>query len=287
MKRRSDWARHATVSIRHATKAHRGSHPSATHTVQVLSYVAEGTLRLQHGTAVAVSAGSFVLIPAGVPHRPTEAQSAELWSAGFCSSCLQLDEGQLLMSSFRNVRLGALPIFVAKKSRRRRIVRLYRDIQAEEERAAAESPELVRSLLVLLLGEVHRLASDSEPPAGAGTLVPDALAFIQRHCLEPISLRDVAAAVNRTAAHVTTTVKFETGYSVGQWINAARVAEAAKRLVHTDESLDDIAGRVGWKDTTHLIRQFRKIHGVTPAAWRRRYRESLVEEDSPDAKGET
>jgi AraC-like DNA-binding protein len=34
--------------------------------------------------------------------------------------------------------------------------------------------------------------------------------------------------------------------------------------------VDIIAERVGYADVTHFIRLFRRVHGVTPAAWRRR-----------------
>ena len=132
--------------------------------------------------------------------------------------------------------------------------------------------ELARSLLLLLLGETVRAMPGSQTPAREGSLVADALAFIQRQCLEPISLRDVAAAVHRTPTHVAATVKRETGHTVGAWITAGRVAEAAVRLTHTDDPIDQIARTVGWQDKTHFIRQFRKAYGQTPAAWRRSQR---------------
>ena len=194
--------------------------------------------------------------------------------AGFCAGCLQLDESQLLMSPFRRVRLGALPLVHIPKARRRRIVQLYREIGSECARGAPESPELSRCLLLLLLGEVRRAMPGAHGAAPAGTLVSDALELIQRHCLESISLKDVAAAVHRTPAHVAAAVKKATGYSVGAWINSGRVAEAASRLVHTDDSLDNIANHVGWQDKTHFIRQFRKAYGATPAAWRRAHRQA-------------
>ena len=78
--------------------------------------------------------------------------------------------------------------------------------------------------------------------------------------------------MHRTPAHVTSTVKQATGYSVGEWITSARVAEAASRLAHTDDPLDAVAEHVGWRDKTHFIRQFRKVQGETPAAWRKRMR---------------
>jgi AraC-like DNA-binding protein len=35
-------------------------------------------------------------------------------------------------------------------------------------------------------------------------------------------------------------------------------------------AVDQIAPKIGWQDTRHFIQQFRKIYGVTPAAWRKK-----------------
>jgi len=48
------------------------------------------------------------------------------------------------------------------------------------------------------------------------------------------------------------------------------MAEARWRLRGTDERVDIIAERVGYADVTHFIRLFRRVHGLTPAAWRRK-----------------
>jgi AraC-like DNA-binding protein len=46
------------------------------------------------------------------------------------------------------------------------------------------------------------------------------------------------------------------------------MAEARRRLLHSDERIDIVAERIGYADVTHFIRMFRREHGVTPAAWR-------------------
>ena len=237
-----------------------------------LVYVVDGCLSMVHGTMIKAETGSVMVIPAGAPHQPVETQELEYWTVGFCAACYQMDEGQLLMNLFRRVRHGALPIVPILKSRRQRVLRLYRDLEEECARSARESSELVRSSLLLLLGEVSRAMPGSESRALTGSLVSNALQFIQRRCLEPISLKDVAESAHRTPAHVAFAVKKSTGHSVGEWIRAGRVAEAAARLAHTEDSLDEITYHVGWQDKTHFIRQFRKSHGMTPAAWRRQHR---------------
>ena len=48
------------------------------------------------------------------------------------------------------------------------------------------------------------------------------------------------------------------------------MAEARRLLRHSSERVEEIAARVGYADATHFIRMFRREHGDTPAAWRRR-----------------
>jgi AraC-like DNA-binding protein len=244
-----------------------------THTAHVLSFLVAGSIQIQHGGPVQIEAGSVTLVPAGVPHRVLGGTDVEIWLLSFCAGCLSLDEHQPLMAPFYSARLGALPVVEIAENRRGRLVRLLADLREELETHDATSLELSRCALMLLLGEVRRGHSRLEQQPVAGSLVGDALAFIQRRCLQPISLRDVAAAVHRTPAHVATQVKGATGYTVGEWITAGRVAEAAARLTHTDDRVAEIAEHVGWRDTTHFIRQFKKAFGATPAAWRRTQRQ--------------
>lgn len=280
------------VTVLHWTAERLHPHAEASHTEHGLSFVVSGWVRFVHGTPLQIGTGTVSVMPAGVPHRLLDGRDLECWLLGFCATCLQLDESQVLMSPFRRVRRGALPVVTIDPDRRARVLQLFEDMQAEIERGAPESSELVRCLLMLLLGEVRRAmpgasASESGAASRGGSLVADALEYIQRHCFESISLRDVARAVHRSPAHVATTIKRATGYSVGEWISAGRVAEAAACLTHTDDALDDIAERVGWADKTHFIRQFRKAYGVTPAAWRRaqRDRHALAHVDAPNGPG--
>jgi AraC family transcriptional regulator, transcriptional activator of pobA len=86
---------------------------------------------------------------------------------------------------------------------------------------------------------------------------------------QPISLRDVAAAVGLTAGHLTTVVGRKTGRTVQQWITERRLAEARRLLADTDLTVEAIGGRVGYRDVGYFIKRFRRSHGVSPLEWRR------------------
>jgi AraC family transcriptional regulator, transcriptional activator of pobA len=75
-------------------------------------------------------------------------------------------------------------------------------------------------------------------------------------------------------------VRAETGQTVGQWIVALRMAEARRRLRETDERVDIVGERVGYPDPSHFSRVFRRVHGLSPTAFRR---DGMVSGTVPEA----
>jgi AraC family transcriptional regulator, transcriptional activator of pobA len=231
-----------------------------------------GQAVIEQRTRMTLSAGDLVLIPAGEKHRMVSAERAEAWGVGFQPSTFAASEVGPLLEPFERVRQGASAIVSIPSGRQEHLVRLITELN--EETRAPHRPlgeQVVRSLFSLVLAEVGR-SSAWTPAESRASLVGEALSFIEKHCLKPISLREVAAAVGRSPSHVTTSVKQATGRSVVEWIISGRMAEARKRLKATDERVDIIAERVGYADPTHFIRLFRRAEGLTPAAWRKQHR---------------
>jgi AraC-like DNA-binding protein len=59
---------------------------------------------------------------------------------------------------------------------------------------------------------------------------------------------------------------------VQAWIAERRLAEARRLLAQTDEPVEAVGRRSGFRDASYFSRRFRRAHGVTPAAWRRAVR---------------
>lgn len=263
-----------SIFVGHEVIEEVAPHGAVTHTEHSLTYIKRGWIEIDHGGVVRAGAGTLTIVPAGVPHQSVRGHDLEYWLLSFCASCLDIDETQRLMAPFRSVRRGHLPVLKIERGRRSRVLRLFADLEEECGRDTVESPELRRSLVLIMLGETLRAMPAADAAAPEGSLVANALEFVQEHCLEPISLKEVAAAVYRTPTHVAAMVKQATSYSVGEWIAAGRLTQAATRLAHTDDSVEQIGTDVGWKDQTHFIRRFRKAFGATPAVWRREHRQS-------------
>ncbi|TQV87728.1 AraC family transcriptional regulator [Aliikangiella coralliicola] len=248
------------------------SHSEAVHTEHAMSYIVSGELVMEHGDKIIAGAGDVVVVPAGVPHRLVGGADLKIWWLGFCVSCLDINEEQPLMMPFQRVRLGAQPVISIPDNRRERLVTFINELKDELQAEGIESFEIMKSMLLLILKEIYRALPSDNQISGTirESLTYQALSYIQLHCLEPISLKDVASALHKTPAHLTATVKKSTGYSVGQWLTKARLSEACKRLLHSPSSVEDIAVKIGWNDVTFFIRQFKKEFGVTPAAWRKK-----------------
>lgn len=248
--------------------------PPVVHDFMALGFLTGGSAIMQQRERYDLQAGDVFLVPAGERHGLITARAPEAWGISFCPSCYAPSELGTLLDPFERAASGASTVVHIAASRQEYLASLCAELHRETTRGgSAVHVELAqKSLLALILTEVVRAGTVTSTAGHQPTLVGDALRFIERNCLLPISLRDVAAAVNKSPSYVATTVKGATGKTVVEWIIAGRLAESRNRLLHTDEMIDVIAERVGYADPTHFIRLFRRMHDATPAVWRARQR---------------
>ena len=273
-----------TVLARRHVRQSVRAHPPVTHGYGALSFQLHGELRVQQQGAIwTVRAGDAFLVPAGAAHRALRGGRTEAWGVGFCVPCVAADGAQSLLEPFERVRDGGSPVVAIPSERHGYLEGLFAELEAAtrapDSGGAAEAVR--RSLLTLILAEVDRAAEPGRPRVAGGGVVTDALRYIERHCLGPLTLEAVAEAVGRTPSHVTGSLTRATGRSAVKWIIHGRMAEARRLLTHSDERVDIVAERVGYADPTHFIRLFRREHGQTPAAWRAGRRLSAAPSPAP------
>ncbi|OBY24346.1 helix-turn-helix domain-containing protein [Leisingera sp. JC1] len=73
-----------------------------------------------------------------------------------------------------------------------------------------------------------------------------------------IPARELSSAVNRTQ-----------GMNVSQYVNGFRLAHAAELLAGSDGSVTEIAARSGFLSRSNFYREFQRVHGETPAGYRK------------------
>ncbi|MBA2682855.1 MAG: helix-turn-helix transcriptional regulator [Ktedonobacteraceae bacterium] len=230
--------------------------------------------------SVPTSEGDVFLIAPGEMHDTSCLKGACKWVVAFGADALNPSHTDaitfvmptdelLLLAFFRPLGIETEHFCVPVIDRPRWIERFHlleRELHAQ--RLGYE--DAARSLLVLLLTDVARLAFNQEhsPILPSRLLLTQIFRYIDAHFRDPISLREVATNVGHASAYLTDLVRRETGRTVLEWIVERRMTEARYLLRETNQTIQQIAEVVGYGHTGHFIKQFKRLHGMTPSAWR-------------------
>jgi len=144
----------------------------------------------------------------------------------------------------------------------------------------------IRAIFKLLIIDLVRLVmkqSEKQLPY-SDPLLNQVFDFIESHCLESISLADVAKYVGKSTSYLTNIVRQKTGKTVLQWIIEYRMAKARYLLVQTNLSVEEIAEAVGYLNMRHFSRQFGQIHGLSPRKWKSTQDQNLLSEEKINAQ---
>lgn len=176
----------------------------------------------------------------------------------------------LLFPFVRGGAIGALRLRVAEPDRSEwtaRVLALHEELTQRQDGYR----EAALAHLVLLLVGVSRLAADvvGNLRENREPLLAEVFEVIEQRYPQPLSLRDVAAAVNISPGHLTSTVRRQTGRTVQQWITERRMVQARRLLAVTELPVGEVGRRVGFPDAGYFARTFGKVHGTSPVQWRR------------------
>ncbi|MFC3804324.1 helix-turn-helix domain-containing protein [Cohnella sp. GCM10012308] len=110
----------------------------------------------------------------------------------------------------------------------------------------------------------------AQAPAIGPLWMRDTLLFIDTHYADDIGLRELSKRASVSPAHFSRVFKQMTGMNVTGFIAAKRIVKAKEMLLATDRGVAQIAAECGFESLPHFHRLFKRIVGVTPAAYRRR-----------------
>lgn len=148
-----------------------------------------------------------------------------------------------------------------------------------EFRAIFEAPPAGR--LLLLMGLLVRLAgaegvplSATAPPEteGGQERIDRVLTWLHMHYREPLRLEDLADVAALSVSGLHRMFRKHTRTSVTDYVIRLRIGEASARLSGTDQPVQHIAAEVGYASLSNFNRQFLRLRGVTPRAYRATFR---------------
>ncbi len=112
--------------------------------------------------------------------------------------------------------------------------------------------------------DLHPLSGERAETEGLSR----ALDHVRDHLDQPLRLNDLAAMAGLSLYQFDSRVRALYGISPGQYVTRARIELACALLRQGRRAISDIAQECGYSDQAAFTRQFRKLVGLTPMAYR-------------------
>ncbi len=95
--------------------------------------------------------------------------------------------------------------------------------------------------------------------------------YLEQHYAERISLDQLSEQFFMNKYYLAHLFKEQFGYTVLEYLQRVRITQAKQLLRFSNMSMEDIAAACGLSDANYLSRVFKKIEGIPPTEYRKRW----------------
>jgi YesN/AraC family two-component response regulator len=146
-------------------------------------------------------------------------------------------------------------------------------LSADDVRRLAEARVIYQTKDMLaeddLAESLRRTLAREEPlPPHTSALVKSAIGFIHQHHDEPLSRQEIADTIGVSKDYLGRIFQQEMGLSPWEYLIRYRVLRAKELLRMTDDTIAQVAARVGFDTATYFSHIFRREVGCSPRAFR-------------------
>lgn len=260
-----------------------------THDYTQIWYVMRGgCLHDVAGREYTMTAGDAFVLPPQVSHRTVLQRDSSIICCEFQMEKLgwpgkaqlklpHATENRGLPMLFQGHKVDTKPHMVFRPRGQQAVESLIVSMLEEYERAEPFFEEQLRLQIIQLFFVLARECiqqpnSDKENRIYAkykGT-VEDAVRYIVTHYSEPLMLEEVCRVSMVSKTYFCYLFKLLTGQTFVEYLIHLRVEKAEELLRETELSVTDIGQAVGFQDSTHFSRTFKRLRGISP----RQYREA-------------
>src|SRR6476620_3863091 len=106
-------------------------------------------------------------------------------------------------------------------------------------------------------------------------IVSIAIDYMQSNISSTQTLSTIAKHVNLSASHFIAIFHKKTGFSPIEYFNHLKIQKACQYLQFTDDRLKIIAGYLGIEDCYYFSRLFKKLMGISPNEYRKRFQKQV------------
>lgn len=152
-----------------------------------------------------------------------------------------------------------------------RIGRLIEEMYAEFEQKQAGYIEILRCKLIeILITMMRNMQTGSE--AEDGSIEGHMVSFVLENYMNPVRLGQLAKETNYSLPYLSRIFRERFGMTFEQFLQKTRVEQSCRLLANSDKKVTEIAGCVGYTDQKSFTAVFKKIMGMTPRDYRKKYR---------------
>lgn len=148
--------------------------------------------------------------------------------------------------------------------------------------ALADSEEYVRdmmmneklsSLLTLIMKESHYMEGEKRLSQKKHNL-QEIKEYLDNHYQEKICLDELASRFYINKFYLTRIFKEQYGLSIYSYLQQIKITHAKQLLRFTDDTLESISLACNMGDPTYFSRAFKKVEGISPGEFRKRWQEA-------------
>ena len=115
--------------------------------------------------------------------------------------------------------------------------------------------------------------------------VKKVVALIEENLQRKLLVNELSQSVNLSPSRLHHLFKTEIGMSLARYIKSVRLQQAKLLLETSFLNVKEITIRVGAKDESRFVQDFKKAFGLTPAQYRRQYDERKSNENEHTKEG--
>lgn len=241
--------------------------------------VRSGVCRIVRGTRThELEPGELLYIAPLVPHSIDSADGNPVVFDVVKYSATRLKE---ISSSLKDLRsLSAetaqirLPIQMnAKEVKAHHMDTIIEECLVEIQRHDMLSDLHVRALIYLMISGMARFWIEkredfAELLSQPHSPIIDIPAYIEQHISEPLKVEDLAARCSISYPWFAKRFHDYFGISCKQCIEKLRVETVEQYLAYSDLDLKTISQKTGYTDCSHMVKDFRRMNGITPGQYR-------------------
>ena len=244
------------------------------HSYFELVYVLRGTAtRIMSDAKIPVSAGDYYVANPLTAHGYEDIRDLEVIHCLFYPECIDraLTDCPSISSLLSNriLRFG-VPVDIPIADRvfhdaDGSVRRIFKNMERESADCRTGYMEMLRCYLTQMLVCAAR-ACETRFPHEAVTKVME---YLKIHYAEPLSLDILSQLVGYTPQYLSSLFSDEVGMSIQVFLQRMRIEEACRLLTHTSLSMAEVAASVGYQDTRHFSKVFRRYQIISPREYRK------------------